>query len=263
MCVACATGQTFCTSACVSTQTDPANCGGCGHACGAGATCAGGTCSAAMCVPDATVYNGHITHYDLNGATVACHYPTSSLPMYFGAMNEFDYNAAAVCGACVQVTNTQNNAQLTVLIADECPYMGNEQWCFNGSHHIDMITAAYNALGANNNPAITWHYVDCPPTSAPDIQYYFDPSASQYYLAVTIMNHRYSIAKVEVMTGGAFQTLNRETYNVWDLPGKTGAGPGPFTFRVTDIYNHVLTDTNIALSPGQIVSGQAQFPLCN
>jgi expansin (peptidoglycan-binding protein) len=212
-----------------------------------------------MCVPDATVYNGHITHYDLNGATVACHYPTSTLPMYFAAMNEFDYNTAAVCGACVEVTNTQNGRKLNVLIADECPFAGNEMWCFNGSHHIDMITAAYNAIGANNNPAVTWRYIACPTTN--NIQYYIDPGANQFYLAVTIMNHRYPIAKVEVMNGGSFQTMTRQSYNVWLL--SSGAGPGPFTFRVTDIYNHVLTDSNIPLNLGQIINGQGQFPLCN
>jgi expansin (peptidoglycan-binding protein) len=266
-CVACAAGQSVCSATCVSTQTDAANCGSCGHACGSGATCAGGMCSnATTCTPDTTVYSGHITHYDLvAGNTVACHYPTATLPTYYAAMNEFDYLAAAVCGACVEVTNTQNNAKLTVLIADECPYAGNEQWCFNGSHHIDMITAAYNAIGANNNPAITWRYVACPvmtpPTPTPNIRYYIDPGANQYYLAVTIMNHRYRIAKVEVLVGGTFQTMTLQSYNVWLL--SSGAGPGPFTFRVTDIYGHVLTDTNVPLNLGQIFDGAAQFPPCN
>jgi hypothetical protein len=43
----CASGQTLCNTVCLETasfQTDPNNCGGCGIACGPGATCASGVC---------------------------------------------------------------------------------------------------------------------------------------------------------------------------------------------------------------------------
>src|SRR5262249_18921211 len=134
----CGTGMTSCGGTCVNTQTDVNNCGSCSKACTNGAVCtAGAGTGGGKCTMNNMTYNGHITHYDLGGATVACHYPTNTLPQYYAAMNEFDYNAAAVCGACVEVTNGGN--KLTVLIADECPYKGNEQWCFQGSHHIDMI----------------------------------------------------------------------------------------------------------------------------
>jgi hypothetical protein len=33
-----------CNGACVAEQSDPNNCGGCGQACGCGATCSGGMC---------------------------------------------------------------------------------------------------------------------------------------------------------------------------------------------------------------------------
>ncbi len=40
----CASDQTLCQGACASLATDPANCGACGHACGAGQNCAASTC---------------------------------------------------------------------------------------------------------------------------------------------------------------------------------------------------------------------------
>ena len=42
----CAAGQTCCPAGCASTQTDPANCGGCNIQCGATATCVDGSCVA-------------------------------------------------------------------------------------------------------------------------------------------------------------------------------------------------------------------------
>jgi expansin (peptidoglycan-binding protein) len=40
----------------------------------------------------------------------------------------------------------------------------------------------------------------------------------------------------------------------------SGIGPGPYTFRVTDMYGHVLTDTGIPLIERGVFYGAAQFP---
>jgi hypothetical protein len=42
---ACDPGLAFCNDVCVDTQTDPANCGLCGNACGAGEICFAGVCA--------------------------------------------------------------------------------------------------------------------------------------------------------------------------------------------------------------------------
>ena len=163
-------------------------------------------------------------------------------------MNEFDWNNSGVCGACVEITNSQNQNKLVVQITDECPYKGNEQWCTQGSHHIDLNGAAYSALGANNNPAITWKYVPC--TSTGNLKYYFDKASQQYYLAVTPMNAKNLVAKMEVQVKGVYTPLSHTTYNTYELT--TGAGTGALTFRLTDIYNHVITES-VMLSPDKVV----------
>src|SRR5207244_2746669 len=48
-------GTAVCSNACVNTKTDPANCGGCGIVCGAGATCSNGVCGAAACTTTAAL----------------------------------------------------------------------------------------------------------------------------------------------------------------------------------------------------------------
>jgi expansin (peptidoglycan-binding protein) len=252
----CTTG-TLCSGACADTQNDASNCGTCGTKCAAGGACVSGACVNPTCNPDTTVRNGHITTYNLATAMVACHYPTSTLPQYYGAMNEYDWNNSAVCGACVQITNSQNQKQLVVQITDECPYKGNEMWCYQGSHHIDLNGNAYGALGANNNPAITWKFVPCTVTG--DIKYYFDPASQQYYLAVTPMNTANVVAKMEVMVKGAYVALNHTAYNTYELT--SGAGTGALNFRLTDIYNHIVTES-VTLNAGQVVQGTKQFATC-
>lgn len=265
--VTCGTGQTcmngtcmcmtgmLCGTSCIDVQNDHDNCGACSMACAADGSCVDGKCVNPMCNPDTQTRNGHVTNYSLNTAMVACHWPTSSLPQYYGAMNEYDWNTAGVCGACVEITNGGN--KLVVQIVDECPYKGNEQWCFQGSHHIDLNGAANGALNSGNNPAVTWKFVSCTPMG--NIKYYFDSASQQYYLAVSPMNYRNLLAKVEVKKGGAFAALTRNNSNMYEL--KDGAGTGALTFRMTDIYNHVVVDT-VTMTPGQAVEGTKQFAAC-
>jgi expansin (peptidoglycan-binding protein) len=250
----CMTG-TLCSSACVDTTSDQNNCGACGTKCDTNGACVDGKCVNPTCNPDTMQRSGHVTHYSLATSMVACHYPTSSLPQYYGAMNEYDWNNAGVCGACVEITN--GGSKVTVQIVDECPYKGNEMWCYQGSHHIDLNPSASNALNANSNPAVTWKYVPC--TTMGNINFYFDSADQQYYLAVTPMNHRNLISKMEVKKGGAWTALTHTNYNTYEL--KDGAGTGMLTFRLTDIYNHVVTDT-VNMNPGQIVNGNVQFAAC-
>jgi len=252
----CTTG-TLCSNACVDTQNDQMHCGDCMTACAADGACVAGKCVNPTCNPDTMQRSGHITTYQLATSMVACHYPTSTLPQYYGAMNEEDWKNSSVCGACVEITNSQNQKKLTVQITDECPYKGNEMWCGPGTHHIDLNGNAYSALGANNNPAITWKYVPCQTTG--NLKYYFDVGSQQYYLAVTPMNATNLVSKMEVIVDGAYVPLSMTNYHTFEL--KTGAGTGMLKFRLTDIYNHVVVDT-ATLSAGQVVQGNKQFAAC-
>ncbi|MCK6511020.1 hypothetical protein L6R29_13745 [Myxococcota bacterium] len=58
-CEACPSGETFCADKCVNLQTDLANCGACGKACGVGTKCEAGTCKPATpCQNGETDCNG-------------------------------------------------------------------------------------------------------------------------------------------------------------------------------------------------------------
>ncbi|MEI9950102.1 MAG: expansin EXLX1 family cellulose-binding protein [Pseudomonadota bacterium] len=251
---ACTTGM-LCSDGCFDTQSDLNHCGGCSTKCAADGACVSGVCVNPMCNPDTMQRSGRITTYNLATGMVACHYPTSTLPQYYGAMNEYDWNNSGVCGACVEITNS--GRKVVVQITDECPFKGNEQWCKPGSHHIDLNGAAYGALGANNNPAVTWKYVPC--TSTGNLKYYFDKAVQEYYLAVTPMNGRNVVSKMEVQVKGVWTALTHTNYNTYELT--TGAGTGALNFRVTDIYNHVITDT-VTMTADKIVEGTKQFAAC-
>jgi len=267
--ITCGTGQTCsngtctcksgmaCTDGCFNFDDDQNHCGNCTTKCAADGACVSGACVNPTCKPDTEVRQGHITHYSLATGMVACHYPTSTLPQYYGAMNQYDWADSGVCGACVEITNGGN--KLVVQITDECPDVApNTQWCFKGSHHIDLNDAANNKLNGGSNPAVSWKYVACTPTG--NLKYYFDKGTKQYYLAVTPMNGRNVVAKMDAQVAGKWTSLKHTAYNTYELSG-VDYGTAPINFRLTDIYNHVVTET-VAPAADKVVDGTKQFAAC-
>ena len=92
------------------------------------------------------------------------------------------------------------------------------------------------------------------------IRYQFKDGSNQWWTAVQVRNHRYAIAKFEYQKAGKWLAVPRESYNYF--VEASGMGPGPYSFRVTDVKGHVLTDKGIQLEPAAEVAGAAQFPAC-
>ncbi|KAI9851595.1 MAG: hypothetical protein M1824_002600 [Vezdaea acicularis] len=82
------------------------------------------------------------------------------------------------CGTCYELTNTGTSPPgqgsgagagetITVLVTNECPAVGNEQWCstpnqYGFGAHFDIMSQG----GPNgwNNPIVTYRQVSCPST---------------------------------------------------------------------------------------------------
>jgi expansin (peptidoglycan-binding protein) len=76
---------------------------------------------------------------------------------------------------------------------------------------------------------------------------------------VQIRNHRNPIASLEYWDGSAWVSVPRTSYNYF-VQTEPGMGPGPYAFRVTDVYGNVLTDSGIPHVEEGTVSGGGQFP---
>jgi expansin (peptidoglycan-binding protein) len=165
-----------------------------------------------------------------------------------GAMNHTDYANSAICGAYVELTGP--NGTIVIRIVDQCPE------CPAGN--IDLSPLAFSKIAEldKGRVPITWRVIS-PDISGP-IRYRFKEGSSQWWTAVQIRNHRNPIAKFEYLKSGQFTAVPREDYNYF--VESSGMGPGPYTFRVTDSYGNVLTDSGIALNVAGEVAGAAQFP---
>ncbi len=202
------------------------------------------------CTPDRTTHRGEGTFYDGDG-TGNCSFDKSPDRMS-GAMNETDYARAAICGACVRIKGP--NGEITVRIDNRCPE------CKPGD--IDLLPEAFSKI-ANRSAgrvSISWHLVDCDVKGS--VRYRFKDGSSQWWTAVQVRNHKTKIAKFEYKTkSGSFKSVTREMYNYFVEPG--GMGPGPYTFRVTDIYGRVIEDNGVPLVPDGETAGHGQFAPCD
>jgi expansin len=200
---------------------------------------------------DQTIHQGVATYYDFADGSGVCGYPPETGNHMVVALDAPELAATAMCGACIQIWGP--SGEVTVLVVNGCPE------CEVG--HLDLSPEAYQliASGYQGVPPITWQYVPCD-VQGP-IRYAYFAGSTNSWAWVQIRNHRQPIAKFEARAGdGSYVQLERADWGYFkalNLPA------GDQTYRVTDIYGHVLEDTGIAVLDEGEVSGQGQFPPCN
>lgn len=180
-------------------------------------------------------------------------------PALFGAMNLGEYNGAAACGACVELS--QGGRNVTITVADSCnPMINNNGTCTTG--HIDLSRSAFQQLTGQSTGdinGISWRFVPC--DNVDNVQFVLKKPDDVYWNQFLVVNHRYPIVKAEVlMEDGRWVEARRELYNYWLPPegdGGEGGDMGTYRVRVTDI-NGAIVEEQLELRAG-LQGGSAQF----
>jgi expansin (peptidoglycan-binding protein) len=197
----------------------------------------------ASVITPAAQTSGQATHYELApGGAGNCSYPSPPADQLYVALAPPEYGGAAACGSYLQVTGPDGS--VTAEVIDQCPE------CQAG--HIDLSEQAFARiapLSAGLVP-VSYHTIADPPLPAP-LSMVVKAGSSAYYLALLPINNGNPLASVAVREGsGDWQELARTTYGYW--LASSGAGPGPFTVRLTDSLGHQATVNGITISPGVI-----------
>lgn len=228
--------------------------GGAGASTGSGASAgSGGSTGTTGALPscDATEHAGKATYYNEADGSGACSFDPTPGDLMVGAMNIVDYQSAAACGACVAIDGPDGTSTF-VRIVDLCP------GCDAG--HVDLSPEAFSKLAdlSTGVVQITWRYAPCDYPGP--VQYKFKEGSNQWWTAVQVRSHAHRIAAFEYEKDGAWVPVPRTDYNYF--VEADGMGPGPYKFRVTDIYGHSVVDEGIAFVEGGVVPGAAQLPSC-
>lgn len=183
-----------------------------------------------------TTHSGKATHFDgSKGGNCSFGPPASNL---YVALGPSEYSQGAACGGYLDVKGPKGTVRVKVV--DQCPE------CAAG--HLDLSEAAFAKIGVLNDGIIpiTYQGVRDPQVPGP-VQIRIKDGASQYWLAVQADNVGAPLKSMEVKTSGGWSALHQTDYNYW--LDDNGAGQGPFTLRLTDVYGRQATVSGITLSP--------------
>ncbi|MEV4488548.1 expansin EXLX1 family cellulose-binding protein [Micromonospora coxensis] len=208
---------------------------------GAAPACAAAPLAAAPPV-GGTVHKGKATFYDSKGAGGNCSYPSAPANRLYVALGPDEYAAGAACGGHLDVTGPRGTVR--VLVMDQCPE------CASG--HLDLSREAFARIAdpVQGIVPVSYRAVVDPPLPGP-LTFRMKEGSSPYWFAVLVGDHGNPLRTVEVRPSGSatFRSAVRQDYNYWLI--ESGAGPGPYTVRVTDVYGHRATATGVRMAPGQ------------
>jgi expansin (peptidoglycan-binding protein) len=204
-----------------------------------------GLLSGCRIVPNHT-YTGEGTFYHGDGAG-NCSFEATGTSSLFAAMNEYDYENAAICGGFVRAKGPLGT--VTVKIVDRCPE------CAPGDIDFSPTAFARIANPIDGRVPISWELVSG--GSIGNITYKVKDGSSQWWIGFRVDNHRNLVTALEVQVGSTWQALQRQQYNYFLAP--SGLGVGPFTIRVTDNHGEQKVSSGITLSPEVVQPTTVQF----
>ncbi len=195
-------------------------------------------------------HTGEATFYD-RVSTGAANLDEYEKDYLTAALNHEDY-MNGLAGAYLEVVDKDGD-KVNVLITDRLPE--------GKKGDIDLSRKAFGTIEPEitGRMAVTWKIIPFP-TKSP-IFYLWKDTSSIYWAEIQVRNGRYPIKSLEYYdkTSDTYKALERKEYNYFAAP--SGMGEGPYTFRVTDFYGHVLVDKDIAIrNDGKMIKGKSNFP---
>jgi expansin (peptidoglycan-binding protein) len=185
--------------------------------------------------------HGKATHYGPASTGGNCSFPSVPANKLTVAAGPDLYASGAGCGGYLDVTGP--NGTIRVKIDNRCPECG--------PGHLDLSDEAFAALAPLGRGLIPVTYrVATDPKPAPALSFRVKEGSSRYWLGLLVDGTGNRLRSVEVRTGSRWRALTRTDYGYWLAPA--GAGPGPFTVRVTDVAGHRATAGGIRLAPARV-----------
>lgn len=205
----------------------------------------------AILEPKGTIHYGEGTFYG-GGYEGGCAMldPISREDYWIVAMNLADYNNAQLAGAYIEVTGELGT--INMLVTDLLPE--------GKKGDLDLYTDAFPLIAPveKGRVPVSWRIIPLDSAENAPISFKFKEGSSEFWCGVQVRNHRYPVTKLEYLNeDGEYVELPRRLYNFFE---SDEMGPGPFTFRITDIYGQVIVDRDIPLVPDQVTEGHVQFP---
>lgn len=201
--------------------------------------------------PKGTVHTGDGTFYGGGYVGGCAMLDPVSTDYWIVAMNLEDYADARLAGAYLEVTGELGT--INMLVTDLLPE--------GKKGDLDLYTDAFPLIAPveKGRVPVSWKIVPLDIADKVNVSYRFKEGSTEFWCGVQLLDHRYPIAKLEYLSSdGDFVEIKRRPYNYFE---SQEMGPGPFTFRATDIYGQVIVDYDIPLVLDEKIEGKSQFPV--
>ena len=199
-----------------------------------------------------TVHSGEGTYYDLADSNLGNAMLNDVRgEHYYAAMNTSDYNDAMLAGAYVEVTGPKGSVDVYIV----------DRLSEGAKGDIDLDPKAFEKIAdkSDGRVQITWKIIPFDDAATKNMSFRFkDNDYNPYFSEIQIIDQKYPIYSLEFLKDSEYVEIPRTEYNYFKY--ENGLGESPYTFRITDIYGHVVIEENIDLSSGTLTSGTVQFP---
>ena len=200
--------------------------------------------------PAAAATTGKATHYEAVGGGSTngnCSFPALPTNQLYVAVSPAEYAKGAACGTYLDVTGPRGKVRVVVM--DQCPE------CAAG--HIDLSKTAFGRIGTLSDGIVPVNYTTVKNPTVPALSFRFKNGSSQWWFALQVLDHGNRIASVSVKVNGTWKAATLADYNYWIY--QPGAGVGPYSIKVTDVYGQQTTVTGITMSPGKVQKTTARL----
>jgi len=183
----------------------------------------------------------------------SCGYGGWDMGTHLAALSMADFQDSKMCGACIRIDGPTGHTIAKVI--DKCKFCAEDEIVMTEEAFQDITTDdPWNWVKAK------WQLVSCP-VEGP-VRYHYKFGSSPYWTAVQVRNARHPIKRLEYSADNG-QTFSEPEFEDWNYyVDGSGMGNGPYTFRITDMFDQVIVDKGIELLPDDELPGQNQFPEC-
>ncbi|PXX58347.1 pollen allergen [Nocardia tenerifensis] len=190
------------------------------------------------------VVSGQARFYSFSQG-VSCSFPALPMDGFYVGMSTQEFGIAEPCGAYLDIEGP--NGDVRALIVDRCPA------CAPGQ--LDLSVAAFTQIADLSDGVVPIRYrVVRDPEPPPELFYQVKPDSSGAWFAILFSGTGNPLREVAIRPsgGGTWRNLTHGMDNYWSL---SGAGPGPFDARVTDVHGDRADIVGITLQPGVRATG--------
>jgi expansin (peptidoglycan-binding protein) len=185
--------------------------------------------------------DGTATFTDLTGPG-ACSFLGEPPDNLHVGLSTFEYGTAIDCGGYLDVTGPSGTVR--VKVTDHC------RNCDPGL--IDVTRTAFAGIAdvAAGRVPVSYRLVRNPPL-AEAISLRVKSGSSRWWLQIQALDHGNPIARFEALQDGAWRRLVHTGDNFWTAEDP-GLGDGPFSVRITDVFDQQVVIDQVDLAPGVV-----------